>query len=194
MHRHVGMADEAERGLLEGEVAEGGLGGVEIFPDGPAEGAVNEGDVISSLNFGQGVEEGAFVWRQAGLRPLRGGGGIRVEVLGADGAGGRALVVAGDHHGVESLQTRDALSRLGAVAYAVPQGPDGVDWGALPSIAEDGFEGVEVGVDVGDDESAHMGAVYRMGARIIAPWVGARSQEPEARESRAESRSWGNSA
>src|SRR3990172_10708744 len=188
------MADEAERGLLEGEVAEGGLGGVEIFPDGPAEGAVNEGDVIPSLNFSQAVEESPFVRHQMGLRSFCGGGGVRVKVFGADGARSRALVVAGDHHGLEASQARDAFAWLRAVAYAVPQGPDGVDWGAPPSIAEDGFEGVEVGVDVGDDEGAHMGAVYRMGARIIAPWVGARSQEPEARESRAESRSWGNSA
>jgi thiamine-monophosphate kinase len=158
-HWDVGVADETEGGLLEVEVGEGGFGVVEVFPDGPAEGAVDEGKVVAALDFGKRIEEGAFVRVQACLRPLRGGGGVRVEVFGADSAGGSALVVARYHRRAEVFQARDALGGLGAVADAVAKGPDGVNGAAALGVVEDGLEGDEICVDVGDDEGAHGGSI-----------------------------------
>jgi thiamine-monophosphate kinase len=154
-HGDVCVADEPEGGLLKGEVAEGRFGVVEVFPDRPAERAVYEGEVIGGLDLGERVEEGALVRSQAGLGPAGGGGGVRVEVFGADGAGGGALMIAGDHGRTEAFEARDALAGLRAVADGVAERPDGVDGAGALGVSEDGLEGGEVGVDVGDDESAH---------------------------------------
>jgi len=155
-HGDVGVADEAEGRLLEREVAECGVGGIEVLPDGPAKGTVHQGEDIDRRcdDFGQGVEERPFVRGQTRLGPLRSGSGGRVEVFGTDGAGGGALVVAGDHLGAEAVQTRYALAGLRAVADAVAERPDGVDRAGTLGVAKDGLEGNEVRVNVGDDEGA----------------------------------------
>jgi len=67
-------------------------------------------------------------------------------------------MVSRDHRPLEALQARDALARLGPVADAVAERPDGVDRAAGFSVADGGLEGRQVGVDVRHDEgTGHRG-------------------------------------
>jgi hypothetical protein len=169
-HGNMRVTDEAERRLLKREVAQRGLRVVEVFPDWPAERAVDKGKVIGDRcdHFRERIEEAAFVRTQARLRPLSGGSRGRVEVFGADSARGGAFVVARDHRRLQALQARDALAGLRAVADAIAERPDGVDRAAALGIAEDSLEGDEVRVDVRDDEGAgHGGSIANERARII---------------------------
>jgi len=67
-------------------------------------------------------------------------------------------MVSRDHRPLEALQARDALARLGPVADAVAERPDGVDRAAALGVAEDSLKRDKIGVNVRHDEgTGHRG-------------------------------------
>ena len=87
--------------------------------------------------------------------PGGGGAGDGVEAERGGEAAADAVVVAADVERGERADDVDDLVGAGAVADHVAEVPDGVV-GAGGGF-EDGVEGFEVGVDIGEDEGAHDG-------------------------------------
>ncbi len=85
------------------------------------------------------------------LRPLQGGAGLRVEVLAVEHH--RLLVVAEDGD-LGAIQQLEALAGVRAVADDVPQAHDPLD-PLAGHVVEHRAEGLDVGVDVGEQGNRH---------------------------------------
>ena len=106
----------------------------------------------------QRLEVGPRIGRQGIRGPLRGEGGVPVEIVAWDRPDRGEVVIAGDRVDAALTQQVDAFVRPGAVADKVAEAPQPID---RPHVIEDGEEGSEVAVDVADDADAHLrGAVH----------------------------------
>ena len=125
-----------ERGAVD--AGDAGLGGVgKLWVDGALGGFAEPEEVVG----------GEFV-----VGPLGGGAGGGVEVQRRREAAADAVVVAADNNGGDWADAVEDLVGTAAVADHVAEVPE-----LVPGAGggEDGFKSFEVGVDVGEDESAH---------------------------------------
>ncbi len=76
-------------------------------------------------------------------------------------------MVAGHHRGGGLSQAGDALRGLRAVADGVAQAPEAIDGALRLGVAQDGLQGGQVGVHVGEDEDAHHSPIVcALGGRV----------------------------
>ena len=88
---------------------------------------------------------------EASLSPFGRGFGVGVEVMGVDFANGCPVVVAGYGDVIVVPEEVDDFGGIGAVADDVSEGPQLVHRATGVGVGEDGVEGLEVGVNVGED-------------------------------------------
>ncbi len=152
-HGQVGVTHEAVGSFVEFK-ADGGRAGVkQVFPDGLERATMHQGDELELDPVRQIFE----VFLVGGGEPLQGPqdglAGIRVESIHFDGTHRGCIVVAHDALQVGQLtDALDAFIRVGAVTDEVTQAPGGI---VLPGISQHGFEGGEVGMDIGNDQGPH---------------------------------------
>ena len=92
-------------------------------------------------------------WGERFLVPQDGLARFRVEGIHFDDADCSCIVVA--EHTLQVGELGDAFNtfiRVGTVTHQVAQAPDGIEWSG---VGEHGFEGEQVGMDVGDDQGSH---------------------------------------
>jgi len=79
----------------------------------------------------------------------------------------RALIVVAENRLIEPQHAVDALPRVGSVAHDIAQAIHAIDAFA-GHIGLDGFERLEVGVDIADDRSFHglVGQVFNLPSRV----------------------------
>jgi len=152
-HRQVGVPHKA---VGSGEVleADGGGAGVEqVFPDGLIRAAMYDGDIVHIQPLGEIPQVLLVGIRELFLRPKHRLASVGIEGSHLDHAHRGGIVVALDALQVGELgDTLDAFVGVGAIAHQVAQAPDGVE---RVGRGQDGFEGGQIGVYVGEDECAH---------------------------------------
>ena len=150
----MGVADQAVRGGQQVECGLG-LGRVEQVLDYRcAQAAVDEGEGRHKGDLGQLGQEALFVGVELPGSPPDCGEGGPIEVGGVDDSRGGVVVVAGDGLKVELTQSVQAPGGVGSVADEIAEAPDDVEAAVPFGVGNNGIEGFDVGVDVGDDQSA----------------------------------------
>src|SRR5205085_10784047 len=96
-----------------------------------------------------------LIARNVLTRPSNGGGRIWVEVLEAEQAAGRPIVVAGDGHGRTIAQSRDHATRLWPVADDITDTPNLVHATRRFRVPQHSVERFEVRVHIRHDGNSH---------------------------------------
>ena len=150
----MSVPDEDDRGRGEVEGREHRVGREHVLPHRVAGARVEERGRAELGTRAERLEERALARAQGRGRPAGGGGRVGGEVDDVDQPE-RAEVVVSDQADVRPrLGELAGAARLGAVAHDVAKTPDGVRRLGVDG-RQNGFEGVEVGVDVRDDGNAH---------------------------------------
>ena len=154
--RDMGMADQAHLVRVGFHAGLRLVGGEHVLPDGVAGRSVKEADVLSLRRRVQLPEEVQGPLGDVLLRPDDGSRG-RLRERGDIKGSKYGQVVVADQAEVAALADEiGARVRLRPVADHVSQAPDLLDTGLL-DLLEDGLQGREVGVDIGDGRNPHGG-------------------------------------
>jgi len=171
-HGDMGVSDEHERSRGVLERGESGLRAEDVLPDRLAGTAVVQRRMFRDRARLQSVQIGAVGRGEDGGSPAGSLGRLRREVGEIDLAEHAEVVVADQPDRGVLLGERAARARLRPIADHVAKAPDGVRTRALDG-GQDRFEGVEVGVDVGDDGDPHRGRARLPRAALVVLGVAA---------------------
>src|SRR3990170_6322450 len=133
----------------------------DVLPNWLPRAAVGQGELADSERARQRAEEVAVLFCECLLGPRRDVARVFVESRERDVAQGCQVVIPDQaDHLRQRADQLDTLVRVRPIAYQVAEAPHGVAVGVLAGISrhvmQNGFEGSRIGVNIGDDQDAHV--------------------------------------